>query len=125
MFQKLIWIGIAGALGALARYGFGGWVQKHSGGSFPWGTCAVNILGCFLFGLIWSLAEERALISSHVRIIALVGFMGAFTTFSTFVFETGEFLRDSQWLFAVANVALQNIVGIVCLFLGLAAGRAV
>jgi CrcB protein len=123
LLQKLLWIAVAGALGALARYGFGGLVQQRFGGSFPWGTFAVNVLGCFLFGLIWSLAEDRMLISSHTRTIALVGFLGAFTTFSTFVFETGEFLRDSQWLFAIANVALQNTVGVVFLFLGLAMGR--
>jgi fluoride exporter len=123
LFQKLLWIGVAGGLGALARYGFGGWVQKQAGGGFPWGTCAVNILGCFLFGIVWSLAEDRMLIGSQVRTIVLIGFLGGFTTFSTFVFETGEFLRDSQWLFAIANAALQNTVGIVFLFLGMALGR--
>jgi fluoride exporter len=123
VLQKLLWIALAGSLGALARYGFGGFVQKNAGGSFPWGTFAVNVTGCFLFGVVWSLAEERLLISSQTRTIVLVGFLGAFTTFSTYMFETGEFLRDSQWAFAVANIVLQNTVGIVCLFLGMAAGR--
>jgi fluoride exporter len=122
--QKLLWIAFAGALGALARYGFGGFVQRSVNGGFPWGTFAVNVVGCFFFGLIFSLAEDRLVISPQTRTIMLVGFLGAFTTFSTFVFETGEFLRDSQWLFAVGNILLQNVVGVACLFLGMAAARA-
>jgi CrcB protein len=121
--DKIIGIAVAGALGSLARYWLGGLVEQVFNSSFPAGTFAVNMIGSFLFGVVWALAEERLVISSEVRTIILAGFMGAFTTFSTFMFETGALLRDSQWLLAFGNVAAQIIVGLVCLFIGLAAGR--
>ena len=121
--MKILLIALAGAAGTLARYWIGGLVQRSSGSSFPWGTFTVNMLGCFLFGLVWSLAEERMVISAEARVVILVGFMGALTTFSSFVFETGTLLRDSQWALAFGNIALENLTGLVLLFLGFAAGR--
>jgi fluoride exporter len=120
---KLAWLAAAGALGTLARYGVGGVVQRALGGAFPWGTLVVNAVGCLLFGLVWALAEERMVISGETRAILLVGFMGAFTTFSTFAFETSAMLRDAEWSFAVVNVLSQNVLGIACFFAGLALGR--
>ncbi len=121
--EKLLWIGLAGVLGTFARYGLSGVVQRACGSSFPCGTLAVNVLGCFLFGLIWSLAEDRLSISGEVRTVILIGFMGAFTTFSSFAFETAQLLRDAQWASAATNIVAQNALGIVGLFLGLIAGR--
>ena len=123
MWPKLFWLALAGALGSLSRYALQGLVQRQAESVFPWGTMAVNMLGCFLFGLVWSLAEDRLTMSSEVRTIILVGFMGAFTTFSSFAFETAQLMRDAEWLLAGANVAGQNVCGVVCLFLGLALGR--
>ena len=91
--------------------------------ALSWGTIAVNILGSFLFGLVWALAQERSIISAEARIIVLAGFMGAFTTFSTFMFETGELLRDSQWALAFGNLALQNVVGLAAVFAGWVVAR--
>jgi len=123
MLQRLLWIAFAGSLGTLARYGLAGIVQNTANSGFPWGTVAVNLIGTFLFGAVWSLAEERLVISGETRLIILTGFMGAFTTFSTFMFETGSFLRDDQWVMAFANLGLQVSAGIICLFLGFAVGR--
>lgn len=123
--SKLLWIGLAGALGTLARYGLSGWVQRLGDFSFPWGTMTVNLLGCLLFGLVWAWAEGRLVISGEVRAIILVGFMGGFTTFSSFAFETGMLLREGQWLWALGNVAAQNLVGLAALALGVLAGRAI
>jgi CrcB protein len=123
MWQQMVLLATVGAVGTLARWGLQGWVQRLCGASFPWGTLAVNALGCFLFGLVFVAAEERSLISAQTRIIILVGFMGAFTTFSSFAFETAALLRDSQWLYAFGNVALQNILGLACVFAGFAVGR--
>lgn len=120
---KIALIAFAGAIGTLSRYFLGGAVQRLYGGSFPIGTFVVNMTGTFLFGLIWSVAEDRLVISSEARAIMLTGFMGAFTTFSSFMFETGELMRDSQWALALGNIALQNITGIIFLFIGLALGR--
>ena len=123
MFKEIFWIALAGAAGSLSRYGLGGLVQWLLGEKFPWGTLVVNTTGCFLFGLVWAMAEERMVISGQTRIIVLVGFMGAFTTFSTFAFETSEFLRDAEWGHAVFNILMHNMLGIVCMFLGFAVGR--
>jgi CrcB protein len=124
MWYEILWIALAGAVGTLARYGLGGAVQTVLGQSFPWGTLVVNAIGCLLFGLIWTLAEERLLISGHLRVIVLVGFMGAFTTFSTFAFETAQQLRDREWLIATGNVSAHLILGIGMFFLGAAVVRA-
>ncbi len=121
--QKLLWMALAGALGTLARYLLSGLVQRLNGTSFPWGTLAVNGLGCLLFGFVWSLAEEGLAISGETRMIVLTGFMGAFTTFSTLVFETGGMLRDTQWGLAALNMGGQVAVGLLALFIGLAGGR--
>jgi fluoride exporter len=118
VFQKLFLIALAGSIGTLARYGLSGLIQNLSGGQFPWGTLSVNIIGCYFFGLTWALAEERLLISGEMRMIILIGFMGAFTTFSTYMFESGELLRDSQWLPAIGNLMANNLVGFLFLFLG-------
>jgi CrcB protein len=123
MMQKLLMIGLAGALGALARYGLGGLVQRYAGVTFPWGTFVVNIIGTFLFGFIWSLVEQRLVISVETRVIILSGFLGAFTTFSSFIFETSSLMGEGQWGLAMLNVVGQIILGLTAMFLGLAAGR--
>lgn len=123
MLKELLLLAAAGALGTLSRYWTMGLVQRFAGASFPWGTLVVNASGCLLFGVVWTLAEERLLLRGPTRFIILTGFMGAFTTFSTFAFETGQLMRDSQWLQAVGNVALQNVLGLVCLFVGFSLAR--
>src|SRR5262249_21774892 len=114
---------VAGVAGTLGRYWLSGVVQRVCGESFPWGTLAVNVLGCLLFGFFWTLAEERMLISPQMRIVVLIGFMGAFTTFSTFAFETAQMLSDAEWLRALANIAVENLIGIAAVILGFAIGR--
>ena len=125
MWQKLVLIALAGACGTLARYGLAGLVQRWSGVGFPWGTVVVNILGCLLFGIVWGLASERWGVSSQMRIVILVGFLGAFTTFSTFVSETSQLFIGSEMLYAMGNMVLQNTIGIGAFFLGMVLGRAI
>jgi fluoride exporter len=125
VFRELSLIAAAGAVGTLARYGLHHVVQHASGSAFPWGTLAVNVLGCFLFGVVWMLAEERALISQQTAKIVLVGFMGAFTTFSTFGFDSASLMREANWNAAVANILLQNLLGIGAIFAGFAAARTI
>ncbi|HNR30472.1 MAG TPA: CrcB family protein [Candidatus Hydrogenedentes bacterium] len=124
MWRKLLLLASAGALGTLVRYALAGWVQRGAGAAFPWGTLAVNAAGCFLAGLVWMLAEHRMQLTGETRAIVLIGFLGAFTTFSAFMLETSELVRDAEWLRAAANVAIMNGVGLVALFAGLFAGRA-
>jgi CrcB protein len=125
VLQRLVWLALAGAVGTLARYGLAGLVHRLNGVSFPWGTVVVNISGCFLAGLLWTLFENRWPVAGETRTLVMVGFMGAFTTFSSFILETGELVRAAEWIQAAANLVLQNGVGFVALFLGMALGRMV
>ncbi len=123
--QKILLLMLAGGLGSLSRYTLAGTVQRLAGSSFPIGTFVVNCLGCFLFGLIWSVLEDRIGISPDVRVIVLTGFMGAFTTFSTFIFETANLVSASQWFLAATNCAGQLVIGIAVLWIGLHLGKLV
>ncbi len=123
MIFKLLALALAGSFGTLARYGLSGFVQKYNSASFPWGTITVNITGCFFAGLMWSLFESRLHISGEIRTVVLVGFMGAFTTFSTMILETSHLLRSSEWLYAAGNLTIQNGLGFFALFIGLALGK--
>jgi len=123
MIHKLCLLALAGALGTLARYELAGFVHRINGVSFPWGTVAVNLTGAFFAGFLWALFENRWAVSGEMRMIVLVGFMGAFTTFSAMVLETGELIRSAEWLYALANVAVQNVIGFIALFIGVALGR--
>lgn len=120
---NLVLIACAGGVGALCRYGLAGLVHRVLGPTFPWGTFVVNVVGCFFFGVVWALAEQTLLISSQARLVVLTGFMGAFTTFSTFIFESGMLFQDGQWFFGLFNLAGQNLLGLAALFLGMAAAR--
>lgn len=123
LWQKLLLVAIAGAVGTLARYFLAGLVQRIYPHDFPWGTLAVNAIGCLLFGIVWSLADERLIISPQTRAIILVGFMGAFTTFSTFAFETSQLMERSEWFAAAGNVVLHNVAGVLLVVAGIALGR--
>ena len=123
MRYTVLWIAVAGACGTLARYGLAGVVHRWFGSGFPWATAVVNVIGCFLFGVVWAMAGDHGVIDQQLRAVILVGFMGAFTTFSTFISETGDLLSASALPLALANVALQLTAGIGVFFLGLAFGR--
>ncbi len=115
---KLLFIALGGALGSLARYGASGLAQQKYNGVFPVGTLTVNLVGSFLIGLLWGLAENSTL-NPNVRTFLFVGILGGFTTFSTFSLETLNLLRDGEFKLALVNVLLNNLVGIVLAFVGL------
>ncbi len=119
------WLGLlfGGALGAAARYGLAGLVERYNSNGFPWGTWTVNMAGCFLFGLIWTLAQTRMLISPELRVVLLVGCVGSFTTFSTFVYESEQLLEHAQWGMAFLNMAGELLAGLTAYALGMWAGR--
>ena len=123
MWQKFIYLGIAGAAGTISRYLFSGFVEKYNSGNFPLGTAAVNIIGCLLFGLLWAALENRLSNFNSIRPIIFIGFFGAFTTFSSFMYETSQLMDESQWFLASVNIIAQNIIGLVCIIVGLAIGK--
>lgn len=123
--QKIVLLGLAGALGSLARYGLAGLVQRATPGTFPLGTFMVNVLGCLAFGFVWGVCENRISLHPDVRVVLLTGFMGAFTTFSTFTFESLGLMETGQWMAFALYAGGQLLLGLVLLWLGLGAGRLV
>jgi CrcB protein len=123
LFWKLALLAAAGAAGTLGRYALTGVIQQKTGFSFPFGTLFVNVTGCFLVGLCYTVFQEKSLLNGQVRIILLIGFFGAFSTFSSFMLETGEMLQSGQWGMAFANVLVQNVFGFLFLLTGMLAGK--
>jgi CrcB protein len=109
---------VAGSLGTLARYGISIFFNKYAVVNFPIGVFAANMLGSFLFGLIWALSEDKGIVNSNMRLIILVGFMGSFTTFSTFAFDNTIYITQLDWAKLVLNILANNIVGIFLIYLG-------
>lgn len=121
---RLLLIAAAGAAGTLARYGLSTWVRQWAGSGFPWGTLAVNGLGCLLFGAILTLSSEKGLVEDETATWIMVGFLGAFTTFSTFAFESGTFLKAGDLGAAALNIGANVVVGLGLFFAGVWLARA-
>ena len=115
--QNLLFIAGGGAIGAVLRYAVSGWVQRLTDSSFPWGTMVVNVLGCFVIGLCGALMAGPYL-DDKWRPFMLIGILGSFTTFSTFGYETFEFINDGQFTRAGMNILLSNAVGLAALWIG-------
>jgi len=120
---KLLLIAGFGAAGALSRYALSGWVYRIAGENFPYGTLAVNLAGCFLLGLIVHIGQATDLIAENHRPALTIGFLGAFTTFSTFGYETFRQLEDGLWGAALLNVGANVLIGLIAVGAGLAAAR--
>lgn len=116
-------IGVGGFLGAIARYWLGGLISNRTGTLFPYGTFAINISGSFLIGLVVTMLAENAHWNPAWRLLIPIGFIGAYTTFSAFEFETLQSVRDGQFLMAGLNVGLSVVLGFVAVWLGSALGR--
>lgn len=111
-------IAIGGALGALGRYILSTLIHDKTGIIFPWGTFSVNVLGCFILGLIYVVGTEKIMLSSNIRAFLTIGFLGAFTTFSTFSLETLNMLKDGEIRLALFNAAGSLIIGLAAVWLG-------
>jgi fluoride exporter len=120
---RSLWIGIAGFFGALARYHVEGWVSRATRSPFPWGTMVVNTTGCFLLGFLFTVLAERFLPHPTLRSALTIGFLGAYTTFSTFALETLQLGQDGAALLAVVNTAASLVAGVCAAWLGMVAGR--
>lgn len=121
-----ILVGLGGISGALARYYMGILLAQRLGTAFPYGTFAINVTGCFILGLVGTLAVERAaVVSPELRLLIGVGFCGAYTTFSTFGFETLALLRMGAVLEAGLYVLASNVAGLVAVYIGFLLARLV
>lgn len=117
-------IAIAGALGALARYGLEGLVSNRWPGAFPIGTFVVNVSGAFLLGLLFELLTDRVSVDPWLRSTLTIGFLGAYTTFSTLSLESYRLIEDGALGLAVANTLGSLAAGLFAVYLGIVAGRA-
>lgn len=118
MLKTLLYIGSGSFLGGVARYLTGRFVQNSIASSFPMGTMVVNLLGCFLIGLIFGLSEKTNLINEEWRIFLTVGFCGGFTTFSAFANENMNLLRDGNFFYFTLYTGLSIFLGLVAVFMG-------
>jgi CrcB protein len=120
---KLVYLALGGITGTLARYFLSGFIYRFTGVDFPYGTLVINLIGCFLIGLFATLSDERLILSPEVKVLLMAGFCGAFTTFSTFMLETGNLIKDAEWLRALGNVFISVFIGFICFRLGVWIGK--
>jgi fluoride exporter len=123
--RTVIGIAVAGALGALARYGLDGAVSRRAAGAFPWGTLVVNVSGSFALGFVFTLLTERWLAAPWVRSALTIGFLGAYTTFSTLSLESYRLLEDGAYGLAFANLLGSLAAGVAAVYAGVVLGRLV
>ncbi len=109
---NILLFSVAALVGTFARFGLNTGILKILGQNFPWGIFIVNILGCFGFGLIWASNEQILNIDDSAKNALLIGFMGAFTTFSTFIFDCDNLIKAKKWLAVIANVVGQILLGL-------------
>ena len=121
--NRIVLIGIAGLMGTLGRYWLSGLADERLGGRFPVGTVLVNLIGCFAVGFLFHLTAEKYVIDPTLRTAILVGFLGGFTTFSSFGIQTFNLFRDGQMLLAGANILVSNVAGLLLVWAGYAAAR--
>lgn len=124
VIKQLLLVGGGGFLGSVSRYLLGGWVHRWTGvAGFPVGTLAVNLLGCLAIGWLAGLAEARQVLTAEVRLFLLIGFLGGFTTFSSFGWETLSMARGGETLPALGNAGLNLAGGLGAVWVGLALAR--
>ena len=116
-------VAAGGALGAMARYALGGLVQEWAGARFPYGTLVINISGCLVMGVVMTLLTERGILHPNWRFLVPVGFIGAYTTFSTFEYETLRAVEQGAWLIGLGNVLASVVLGFASVALGVMATR--
>lgn len=121
--QRLLLVAVGGAAGALARYLIGGWIAGRMGISFPWGTIFINVTGSFLLGLLGVLAYERLLVPPETLTLLGVGFLGSYTTFSTWQYETFRLLENGSWPYGLVNLLVSPLLGLGGVLLGVILGR--
>ena len=117
-------IAIGGALGAIARYQVAAVIQARVPVGFPYGTFVVNVTGCFIMGVVTVLLTDRLVIHPNWRFLIPIGFIGAYTTFSTFELETFLAVSEQAWSTAIANIVFSVVAGYLALWAGFVAARA-
>lgn len=125
MFLNIIMVAIGGAAGALCRYGLCGLVNMIFKTELKMGTIAVNLFGCLVMGILMAAFHARAAVPDTLKLMILTGFLGAFTTFSTYTLESVNYLLDGKVHLAVANIVISTIISLPLLYVGLKIGSSI
>lgn len=123
--MRYLIVGLGGFLGAVSRFWIGGLVYDRMGTRFPYGTFVVNCTGCFLLGIAMAILTERTHLSPNWRYFIPIGFIGGYTTFSSFEYETLMAMRDGALMTGFLNIGLSVGLGFFCVWVGMMCGRAV
>lgn len=121
--MKYLWVGLGGALGSMARYAAGVWIYERMGTRFPYGTFVINISGCFIIGVVLTVLDSHLSLPHEWRLAVPIGFVGAYTTFSTFEYETLRAFQNGQAATAVLYVGLSVLIGFAAVWVGVVTGR--
>ena len=121
-FNKVLLVMVGGGLGAVSRYGIGLLSARLWGPHFPWGTFSVNLVGCFLIGLLFAFVDRARFLTPDLRLLLVTGYLGALTTFSTFALETINAGRFGLTLQPLANILVNNIGGLALVVIGMRVG---
>jgi CrcB protein len=121
--MSVVLIAIGGAAGAVARYVIDSALSQRMFASFPWGTLVVNLSGSLVLGLLFALTVERGVLPAATRAPLMIGFLGAYTTFSTLMLESWRLVEDGAFGLAAVNVVGSSVLGLAAVFIGLTAGR--
>lgn len=116
--KALIYIAIGGAAGSVLRYLLTKGLQHHWAGTFPWGTMAVNLIGCLLLGLLYGLFEKHDILSADLRLLLTVGLCGGFTTFSTYIYESLTMMRGGELALSALYLGASVVFGLLAAYVG-------
>jgi CrcB protein len=123
VMDKVLWISIGAVLGANLRYWVGDWAAQRFGSSFPHGTLLINLSGSFLLGLIVSMSMENFIIDPRLRLLLTIGFLGSYTTFSTYAYESIALISQGQWGLGLFNLLGSSLLGALFAIMGIWLGK--
>lgn len=123
--MKYLIVGLGGFLGANARFWLATWAANRFGSAFPYGTMIINVSGSFVIGMVLAYLSERAWLSDAYRLLFVTGFLGAYTTFSTFMFESLTLVREGAYAPGTLNLLASLVLGLAAVFSGYVAGRTI
>ena len=122
---KFFIVGIGGFMGSMLRFWVGTYIGQRMGTRFPYGTFLINVTGSFLIGFVMTVLTEKTQLSPNWRYLIPIGFIGGYTTFSTFEFETLRAMQDGQFAISLLYVALSVLAGFLMVWMGVTVGKAV